>query len=95
MSVIGMRSDIAALDEVFGDTADVVVDSAASVLFRGNPSDVEVAAIVAVLTAAASAPPSVPHPPVASLGEWGAPADRLHYGLGYAPTVFVNARYSR
>ncbi|OZE90743.1 hypothetical protein CH299_29215 [Rhodococcus sp. 14-2686-1-2] len=95
MSVVNRESDIAAPDNVFGDTTGVVADSVASVRFRGNPSDAEVAAIVAVLAAAALVSQNVPHPPMSSLGEWGAPADQLRYGLSAAPAHFVNALHSR
>ena len=63
-------------------------------IVTGKPSDVELAALLAVL-AAASSPQNVPHPPMSPLGEWGAPPDQHRYGLGHAPAVFVHARYSR
>ncbi|WP_072806132.1 acyl-CoA carboxylase epsilon subunit [Rhodococcoides yunnanense] len=70
-------------------------NQAAAVQFRGNPSESEVAAIVAVLAAASAAVPHASHPPMSTLGGWGSPADLHRYGLGSAPAVFVNARYSR
>ncbi|SNT52915.1 acyl-CoA carboxylase epsilon subunit [Rhodococcoides kyotonense] len=72
-----------------------MTEQVAAVQFRGNPSDAEVAAIVAVLAAAAHAQSVTSHPPMSTLGGWGSPADQHRYGLGSAPTEFVNARYSR
>ena len=61
----------------------------------GAPSDIELAALIAVLVAASSSSPNPPHSPMSSLGEWGAPITQLRYGLCSAPAHFVNARYSR
>lgn len=62
---------------------------------NGAPSDIELAALIAVLAAASSSSPNPPHSPMSSLGEWGAPINHLRYGLSAAPAHFVNARYSR
>ena len=64
-------------------------------VLKGEPSDTELAALIAVLAAASSATPNPPHSPVSHLGEWGTPINQLRYGLSTAPAHFVNARYSR
>ncbi|NIL74168.1 acyl-CoA carboxylase subunit epsilon [Rhodococcus sp. B10] len=74
---------------------DTEAKTSAAVQFGGNPTDTEVAALMAVLIAAASAHPHVPRSPVSSLGDWGHPTDQLRYGLDSAPAHFVNAHYSR
>ncbi|MGF0309111.1 acyl-CoA carboxylase epsilon subunit [Rhodococcus sp. IEGM1428] len=60
--------------------------------FRGCPTDVDIAAVVAVLSAAR---PTVVEesPPVLDL--WGRPEDMHRYGLASAPALFVNARYGQ
>nr|WP_314142047.1 acyl-CoA carboxylase epsilon subunit [uncultured Rhodococcus sp.] len=60
--------------------------------FRGKPTDTDIAAVVAVLTAAQSSV-VVETPAVTDL--WGRPEDLHRYGLAGAPAVFVNARYGQ
>ena len=60
--------------------------------FSGNPDDVEIAAVLAVLSAL-SAAPVVEEAPIED--GWGAPAHLMRYGLSGAPCTFVNARYTR
>ncbi|MBY6410283.1 acyl-CoA carboxylase subunit epsilon [Rhodococcus sp. BP-252] len=74
---------------------DTEAKTSAAVQFGGNPTDTEVAALMAVLIAAASAHPHVPRSPTSSLGAWGNPTDQLRYGLTSAPVYFTNAHFSR
>ncbi|AJW40076.1 hypothetical protein CH306_01705 [Rhodococcus sp. 15-725-2-2b] len=60
--------------------------------FRGQPTDTDIAAVVAVLTAAQSSV-LVEAPVVSDL--WGRPEDMHRYGLASAPALFVNARYGQ
>ncbi|MBY4128401.1 hypothetical protein HQO83_08375 [Rhodococcus fascians] len=60
--------------------------------FGGHPTDAEIAAVVAVLTAARS---SVSEDMPAPIDLWGRPEDLHRYGLASAPTLFVNARYGQ
>ncbi|MCZ4560523.1 acyl-CoA carboxylase epsilon subunit [Rhodococcus sp. IEGM 1401] len=60
--------------------------------FRGSPTDAEIAAVVAVLTAAQ---PSVAEELPAPIDLWGRPEDMHRYGLASAPALFVNARYGQ
>ncbi|KAA0927981.1 MULTISPECIES: acyl-CoA carboxylase epsilon subunit [unclassified Rhodococcus (in: high G+C Gram-positive bacteria)] len=60
--------------------------------FRGSPTDAEIAAVVAVLTAAQ---PSVAEELPAPIDLWGRPEDMHRYGLNSAPALFVNARYGQ
>ena len=60
--------------------------------FRGKPTDTDIAAVVAVLTAAQSSV-LVEAPVVSDL--WGRPEDLHRYGLASAPALFVNARYGQ
>jgi hypothetical protein len=60
--------------------------------FRGSPTDTDIAAVVAVLTAAQSS--VVAEAPVVS-DLWGRPEDLHRYGLASAPALFVNARYGQ
>ncbi len=61
--------------------------------FSGNPDDVEIAAVLAVLAALRAATPVAEEPQ--SEEGWGAPAQMMRYGLSAAPSTFVNARYTR
>ncbi|MFI8568034.1 acyl-CoA carboxylase epsilon subunit [Rhodococcus sp. NPDC078407] len=61
-------------------------------LFRGSPTDTDIAAVVAVLTAAQS---SVAEDISAPIDLWGRPEDLHRYGLASAPALFVNARYGQ
>ena len=76
----------AASDEANHDAASV------SWSFRGSPTDAEIAAVVAVLTAAQ---PSVAEELPAPIDLWGRPEDMHRYGLASAPALFVNARYGQ
>ncbi|WP_415973926.1 acyl-CoA carboxylase epsilon subunit [Rhodococcus sp. 077-4] len=60
--------------------------------FRGKPTDTDIAAVVAVLTAAQSS--VYIEAPVVS-DRWGRPEDLHRYGLATAPALFVNARYGQ
>ncbi|MBY4039819.1 acyl-CoA carboxylase subunit epsilon [Rhodococcus fascians] len=60
--------------------------------FRGSPTDSEIAAVVAVLTAAQS---SVAEDVPAPIDLWGRPEDMHRYGLASAPALFVNARFGQ
>ena len=60
--------------------------------FSGHPTDVDIAAVVAVLTAAQTSVVQE-SPPVLDL--WGRPEDMHRYGLASAPALFVNARYGQ
>ncbi|MFD4295208.1 acyl-CoA carboxylase subunit epsilon [Rhodococcus sp. NPDC058532] len=60
--------------------------------FAGNPTDEEVAAVLAVFSALGSVP-TAEEP--RSEETWGAPAQLMRYGLSVAPTTFVNARFAR
>ncbi|OZE73380.1 hypothetical protein CH305_26900 [Rhodococcus sp. 15-649-2-2] len=60
--------------------------------FRGCPTDTDIAAVVAVLSAAQ---PSVVQEPSPVLDLWGRPEDMHRYGLASAPALFVNARYGQ
>ena len=60
--------------------------------FGGHPTDAEIAAVVAVLTAARS---SVAEDMPAPIDLWGRPEDLHRYGLASAPALFVNARYGQ
>ncbi|MDV8053660.1 MULTISPECIES: acyl-CoA carboxylase epsilon subunit [unclassified Rhodococcus (in: high G+C Gram-positive bacteria)] len=75
-----------ASDEANHDAASV------SWSFRGSPTDAEIAAVVAVLTAAQ---PSVAEELPAPIDLWGRPEDMHRYGLASAPALFVNARYGQ
>ncbi|WP_037187604.1 acyl-CoA carboxylase subunit epsilon [Rhodococcus sp. UNC23MFCrub1.1] len=63
-------------------------------IVRGEPTDTDIAVLTAVL-ATVCVPVTVPHPPVSSLGGWGAPTQTLRYGMSATPTHFVNARHAR
>lgn len=76
----------AASDDANHDAASV------SWSFRGSPTDAEIAAVVAVLTAAQ---PSVAEELPAPIDLWGRPEDMHRYGLASAPALFVNARYGQ
>ena len=76
----------AASDEANHDAASV------SWSFRGSPTDAEIAAVVAVFTAAQ---PSVAEELPAPIDLWGRPEDMHRYGLASAPALFVNARYGQ
>ncbi|OZE38127.1 MULTISPECIES: acyl-CoA carboxylase epsilon subunit [unclassified Rhodococcus (in: high G+C Gram-positive bacteria)] len=84
----------AANDKANHDAASEANHDAASVSwsFRGSPTDVEIAALVAVLTAAR---PSVAEELPAPIDLWGRPEDMHRYGLSSAPALFVNARYGQ
>ncbi|MDV6264266.1 acyl-CoA carboxylase epsilon subunit [Rhodococcoides yunnanense] len=60
--------------------------------FSGRPTDTDIAAVVAVLTAAQSTVVD-DTPPVLDL--WGRPEDLHRYGLASAPALFVNARFGQ
>ncbi|MBX4171997.1 acyl-CoA carboxylase subunit epsilon [Rhodococcus pyridinivorans] len=62
------------------------------IVFSGNPSAEEIAAVLIVFAAAGAAPA-----PMAPVDEeaWGAPSQMMRYGLSTAPTTFVNARCVR
>ncbi|MDV8020191.1 acyl-CoA carboxylase epsilon subunit [Rhodococcus sp. IEGM 1330] len=68
------------------------VAASPSWLFRGKPSDTDIAAVVAVLTVAQSSV-LAEFPVVPDL--WGRPEDLHRYGLAGAPALFVNARYGQ
>ncbi|MDI9933525.1 acyl-CoA carboxylase epsilon subunit [Rhodococcus sp. IEGM 1354] len=68
------------------------VASSGSWSFRGSPTDTDIAAVVAVLTAAQS---SVVEDPPAAIDLWGRPEDMHRYGLASAPALFVNARFGQ
>ncbi|MFY2786591.1 acyl-CoA carboxylase epsilon subunit [Rhodococcus sp. KRD162] len=60
--------------------------------FTGCPTDTDIAAVVAVLTAAQSCVVDST-PPV--IDSWGRPEDLHRYGLSSAPALFVNARFGQ
>ncbi|MCJ0979704.1 hypothetical protein MTX35_18490 [Rhodococcus sp. ARC_M12] len=60
--------------------------------FRGKPTDTDIAAVVAVLTAAQTSVVAEA-PAVSDL--WGRPEDQHRYGLASAPALFVNARFGQ
>ncbi|MDI9898218.1 acyl-CoA carboxylase epsilon subunit [Rhodococcus sp. IEGM 1381] len=60
--------------------------------FRGCPTDTDIAAVVAVLSAAR---PTVVEESLPVLDLWGRPEDMHRYGLAGAPALFVNARYGQ
>ena len=62
------------------------------IVFSGNPSAEEVAAVLLVF-AAAGATTATAAP--AADEAWGAPSQMMRYGLSIAPTTFVNARFAR
>ncbi|MBY4214070.1 acyl-CoA carboxylase subunit epsilon [Rhodococcus fascians] len=82
-------------DAVSGEANHDAVNPAAasdSWSFRGSPTDSEIAAVVAVLTAAQS---SVAEDVSAPIDLWGRPEDMHRYGLASAPALFVNARFGQ
>ncbi|NIL82669.1 hypothetical protein RhoFasGS6_00002 [Rhodococcus fascians] len=83
-------SDEANLDAVSGEANHAA--ASASWSFRGSPTDSEIAAVVAVLTAAQS---SVAEDVPAPIDLWGRPEDMHRYGLASAPALFVNARFGQ
>ena len=62
------------------------------IVFSGNPSAEEVAAVLLALASTVAAP--VAAAPTEEEA-WGAPSQMMRYGLSTAPTTFVNARCAR
>ncbi|WP_350247496.1 acyl-CoA carboxylase epsilon subunit [Rhodococcus sp. D-6] len=62
------------------------------IVFSGNLSAEEIAAVLIVF-AAAGAPPATAAP--ADDEAWGAPSQMMRYGLSLTPVTFVNARCAR
>ena len=81
----------AADDQTTPDDGDATVQAAPVFrIVKGNPTDEDVASIVAVLAAASGsgeAPPSGPR------DLWGTPTDRLRPAEPLAPLNFVNLRF--
>ncbi|MDF3313858.1 acyl-CoA carboxylase subunit epsilon [Rhodococcus sp. T2V] len=69
-----------------------VVPQQDPIRFSGNPSDEEIAAVIAVLASLAAVPTAATPPDEEG---WGAPAQLMRYGLSAAPCAFVNARFAR
>ncbi|RMB76629.1 hypothetical protein AYK61_08915 [Rhodococcus sp. SBT000017] len=86
----GEANHDAVSNETNGDANHVAASPGWS--FRGSPTDADIAAVVAVLTAARSSA-TVEAPVVSDL--WGRPEDLHRYGLASAPALFVNARYGQ
>lgn len=86
--------EVAVVDDALDEAAmlGTPVPQQDPIRFSGNPDDVEIAAVLAVLSAL-SATPAVEEAPIED--GWGAPAQLMRYGLSGAPCTFVNARYTR
>ncbi|MGZ8179324.1 acyl-CoA carboxylase subunit epsilon [Williamsia sp. SKLECPSW1] len=61
-------------------------------IVRGNPDDVDIAVLTAVLSAAGTGGPSDTTPVTRDL--WGSPEQRLRPAWSPAPTGFLNAHFS-
>ena len=91
MTAVLERADVdAQLDEAILFGAPVLHQ--APIVFSGNPSAEEIAAVLVVFASAGAAPATMA--PVDDEA-WGAPSQMIRYGLSTAPTTFVNARFAR
>ena len=81
----------AADDQTTPDDGDATAQAAPVFrIVKGNPSDEDVASIVAVLAAATGSGES---PPSGPRDLWGTPTDRLRPAEPLAPLNFVNLRF--
>ena len=78
-------------DETTPDPAGDAPTRPALRIVRGNPDDVDIAVLTAVLSAAGGGAPTTDRP---ERNLWGSPEQRLRPSWAPAPTGFLNVHFS-